>query len=82
MKQIGGFLRSAFIALVAVCATLFVVQNLAPMEINFLGWSLQAPRFVGVLISLLLGVAVGWTIGAWPRQKKHPPPPREPTVQP
>jgi uncharacterized integral membrane protein len=70
MKQIGAFMRTAFIVLVAICATLFVVQNLAPMEINFLGWSLQAPRFMGVLISLALGVGVGWIIGAWPRHKK------------
>lgn len=75
MKQIGSFLRTAFIVLVAVCVTLFVVQNLAPMEINFLGWSLFAPRFVGVLIAFVLGTCVGWIIGAWPRPKKHPPPP-------
>jgi uncharacterized integral membrane protein len=39
-----------------------MVQNLAPMEINFLTWSLQAPRFIGVLSSLLLGAAVGYLL--------------------
>jgi hypothetical protein len=79
MNQIGSLLRTAFIVLAAVCITLFVVQNLAPMEINFLGWSLQAPRFVGVLISFALGIAVGWIIGAWPQPWKRPSPPREST---
>ncbi len=79
MKQIGSLLRTAFIVLAAVCVTLFVVQNLAPMEINFLSWSLHAPRFVGVLISFVLGIAVGWIVGAWPRPKK-PPPPSEPSA--
>jgi uncharacterized integral membrane protein len=46
----------------------FVVQNLAPMEINFLTWSLQAPRFIGVLVSLLLGVAVGMSLRAFRRR--------------
>lgn len=82
MQQIGSFLRTVFIVLAAVYITLFVVQNLTPMEINFLGWSLLAPRFVGVLIAFALGVCVGWIIGAWARPKKPPAPPSEPTIQP
>jgi uncharacterized integral membrane protein len=73
MKQIGAFLRSAFLVLVAVAATLFVMQNLAPMEVHFLAWSLRAPAFVCVLISLLLGGCAGWIMGAWPKKKKPPP---------
>jgi uncharacterized integral membrane protein len=73
MDQISALLRTLFIVIVAVGATLFVVQNLAPMEIDFLVWSLHAPRFLGVLISLVLGIAVGWIIGAWPRKKRPPP---------
>ena len=70
MKLIADILKTAFIVLVASAATLFVVQNLAPMEINFLTWSLQAPRFIGVLVSLLLGVAVGYLLRT-PRRRPH-----------
>jgi uncharacterized integral membrane protein len=77
MQQIGSFLRGAFLVLVAVAGTLFVVQNLAPMEVHFLAWSLRAPGFICVMISLMLGFAAGWIAAAWPRAKKKtlPPPP-------
>jgi uncharacterized integral membrane protein len=68
MGVIADILRTVFIVLVACAVTLFVVQNLAPMEINFLTWSLQAPRFIGVLVSLLLGVAVGMSLRAFRRR--------------
>lgn len=65
MHTLALVLRTVFIALVAGATTLFVVQNLAPMEINFLTWSFQAPRFIGVAMSLLVGVLLGlvlrWT---------------------
>ena len=73
MQRIGSFLRSAFLVLVAVFATLFVAQNLAPMEVHFLAWSLRAPGFMCVLISLLLGGAAGWIMAAWPRRKRPAP---------
>jgi uncharacterized integral membrane protein len=62
MRLVSDILKTLFIVLVASAATLFMVQNLAPMEINFLTWSLQAPRFIGVLSSLLLGAAVGYLL--------------------
>jgi len=65
MAFIGHVLRTLFIVLVASATTLFVVQNLAPMEINFLTWSLQGPRFIGVLTSLVLGVLVGVILCTW-----------------
>ncbi|MEZ5962077.1 MAG: hypothetical protein R3C30_16885 [Hyphomonadaceae bacterium] len=70
MRAVGDILRTIFIVLVASAATLFVVQNLDLMEINFLTWSLQAPRFIGVLTSLFLGVAVGLILRSG-RRKAH-----------
>jgi uncharacterized integral membrane protein len=70
VRALGDILRTVFIVIVASAATLFVVQNLDQMEINFLTWSLQAPRFIGVLTSLVLGVAVGLVLRGG-RRKPH-----------
>ncbi len=69
MGPLFDIFRTVFIVLVAIALTLFVVQNLAPMEINFLTFSLQAPRFIGVLVSLLLGVALGMMLKLRPRAR-------------
>ncbi len=39
--------------------TLFVLQNLATIEINFLFWSFQTHRFLIIAFSVLTGVVIG-----------------------
>lgn len=59
MKPFLDFVRTAGIVVVAMLVAVFVVQNLAPVEVNFLFWSAYVPRAVSVLVSLGLGIAVG-----------------------
>jgi len=41
---------------------LFVVQNLAVVEVNLLFWSIQMPRALLVAIIFLVGLAVGFLL--------------------
>jgi len=41
---------------------LFVVQNIAIVEINFLFWSMSFPRSLLMGIMLVIGIIVGWIL--------------------
>lgn len=49
----------------AVLATLLIVmllQNSSGVTLRFLIWKLQMPLFVVLLLSALIGVAIGWLL--------------------
>lgn len=39
---------------------LFILQNVAIVEIQFLIWSIQMPRSVLMFVLLVIGVIIGW----------------------
>ncbi len=39
---------------------LFILQNVAVVEIQFLFWSIQMPRSVMMFVLLVIGVIIGW----------------------
>jgi len=41
---------------------LFVVQNIAIVEITFLFWSIAIPRSLLMVIMLLIGTITGWIL--------------------
>ena len=47
------------IALIGL-VVLFVIQNVATVEINFFIWSASMPRAVMVFIIFVLGAVTGW----------------------
>lgn len=49
---------------------LFALQNMAAVELSFLVWTFQSRRFVVIGFSLLVGLILGWTIGAMYRRRK------------
>ncbi len=54
-----AILRTTVIVILAVLLALFVIQNLAPTEMNFIIWSVEVPRAVSVLASLAIGLVLG-----------------------
>ncbi len=44
----------------AVPAVLFIVQNIAIVEIQFLFWSLKISQSLIVLLLLVIGTVMGW----------------------
>jgi uncharacterized integral membrane protein len=39
---------------------LFILQNVADVEIRFLFWSVEMPRAIFMFLLLLVGTAIGW----------------------
>lgn len=48
------------ILLLAGLAVLFIVQNVAVVEIQFLFWSIQLSRSLLVFFLLAIGIIIGW----------------------
>lgn len=62
-KRTRTALAAALVAAVLVC--LFAIQNTGPIAIHFLFWTAAGvPLFAVIVLSLVLGVALGWTIAA------------------
>jgi len=50
---------------------LFVIQNVAVVEIQFLFWSTQMPRSLLIFLLLSLGVIIGWFLHGYVKHDKH-----------
>lgn len=50
------------IAILILCGLflLFVVQNIAMVEVQFLIWSARMPRSMLMFLALAVGVVIGW----------------------
>jgi uncharacterized integral membrane protein len=53
-------LKKILIGVLAGIVLLFIVQNLAFVETQFLFWSFSLPRAVLLLIGVVTGVLIGW----------------------
>jgi len=53
----------SIIVLVAL-VILFIIQNVAVVEITFLFWSLQMSRALFIFFLLSIGIAIGWLLHA------------------
>lgn len=49
---------------------LFVVQNVATVEIQFLFWSTQMPRSLLIILLLGAGFALGWFLHSYLQHRK------------
>ncbi len=58
------------LAILAGLILIFVMQNIAVVEIQFLFWSTQMPRSLMVLLVLLVGVICGWILHSFLHNKK------------
>ena len=55
--------RFVVILLLLGLVSLFSVQNVAPVELNFFVWSFQSRRIIVIGTSLIIGLAIGWLMG-------------------
>ena len=64
-KTPQDFLRTILIVAVLGLLAIFVIQNLATVEVNFLVWNMSLPRALLYFVFLALGGLVGWLIGRY-----------------
>ncbi len=55
-------LKMLFILTLTGLSILFVIQNVAFVEIQFLFWAIQMPRSLLMFLLLAIGVVIGWFI--------------------
>lgn len=65
-QSFSSFLRGATSVVLLAVVAIFTLQNLGPVEIHFLDWTMQSRRVVVIGGSFLIGVAVGLLLG-WRR---------------
>ena len=50
---------------------LFIIQNVAVVEIQFLFWSITMSRSLLIVLLLALGTAIGWLLHGYLRFRKR-----------
>tara|TARA_R110000868_G_scaffold101344_6_gene278998 strand:+ start:22 stop:231 length:210 start_codon:yes stop_codon:yes gene_type:complete len=55
-------LNDAFSGAVTIIVVLFIMQNLADVEVHFLLWSMTMPRALMLAVVFMLGAAVGFLV--------------------
>ena len=56
-------LRSLVLLVLGGFFAVFVLQNLATVELNFLIWSFQSRRIIVIAVGLVIGLVIGWLYG-------------------
>lgn len=54
-------------------AILFIIQNVAVVEIQFLFWGTQMPRSLLMLLLLAIGILIGWFLNGYLRHRQRQP---------
>jgi uncharacterized integral membrane protein len=68
-----SLVRTIGLAVIAIVATVFFVQNLATIEVAFLTWSISAPRAFIFLLVFGTGLIAGYLLSALrPRHREGP----------
>jgi uncharacterized integral membrane protein len=66
--------KFAMILVLAGLALLFIIQNVAVVEIQFLFWSARLPRSLLIALVLGTGILIGWFLHSLLRHRKNPAP--------
>jgi putative membrane protein len=66
-------LKMLFILILAGLAVLFIIQNVAIVEIQFLFWAIQMPRSLLIFLLLAIGVIIGWFLHFYIKHREDEP---------
>lgn len=68
-----SLIRTVALVVIAILATVFLIQNLATIEVAFLTGSISAPRAVIFLMLIGMGLIAGYLLRAFgPRRQDAP----------
>jgi len=59
-----------FILFLAALAILFIIQNVAAVEIQFLFWSIQMSRALLIFLLFAIGIIIGWFLHEYVKYRK------------
>jgi len=58
------------VLLLSGAAVLFIIQNVAIVEIQFLFWSIQMSRSLLMFLLVGVGMLIGWFLHAWLKHRR------------
>ncbi|MDF2371239.1 MAG: LapA family protein [Rhizobiaceae bacterium] len=59
-----GNVKLIIASILGVILLLFALQNMARVDLTFLFWTFEARRVVVIVMSFIIGIAVGWLLKA------------------
>jgi uncharacterized integral membrane protein len=62
--------KMLLILILSGLAVLFIIQNVAIVEIQFLFWGTQMPRSLLMFLLLAIGVIIGWFLHGYVRYRE------------
>ena len=63
-------IKLLFVLVLAVLSVLFIVQNVAVVEIQFMFWSVQISRSLLMFLVLFIGITIGWFLHGYMNHRK------------
>ncbi len=63
-------IKLLFVLVLAGLAVLFIVQNVAVVEIQFIFWSVQISLPLLMFLVLFIGITVGWFVHSYMNYRK------------
>jgi lipopolysaccharide assembly protein A len=64
-------LKIALILIATGLAALFIIQNVAIVEVQFLFWSIQLSRSLLIFLLLAIGTIIGWFLHGYIKYRGH-----------
>jgi len=62
--------KMLLILILSGLAVLFIIQNVAVVEIQFLFWATQMPRSLLMFLLLAIGIIIGWFLHGYVRHRE------------
>tara|TARA_R110002126_G_scaffold291804_1_gene459434 strand:- start:64201 stop:64422 length:222 start_codon:yes stop_codon:yes gene_type:complete len=59
-----GNVKLVVASILGVILLLFALQNMARVDLTYLFWTFEARRVVVIVMSFVIGIAVGWLLKA------------------
>ena len=63
--------KKILILILAGLAALFIIQNMAVVEIQFLFWSVSLSRSLVIFLLLAVGIAIGWFLHSFINHRRE-----------
>ena len=62
--------KMLLILILSGLAVLFIIQNVAVVEIQFLFWSTHIPRSLLMFLLIAIGIMIGWFLHSYARHRR------------
>jgi uncharacterized integral membrane protein len=63
--------KMLLILILSGLAVLFIIQNVAVVEIQFLFWATQMPRSLLMFLLLAVGIIIGWFLHSYVKHREE-----------